>query len=60
MNINELKSKNFSQLVQIGAELDVDDARAMRQDDLVERITTALARHKAFLSQARLMNSPST
>jgi transcription termination factor Rho len=38
MNINELKSKNFSQLVQIGAELDVDDARAMRQDDLVERI----------------------
>jgi len=38
MNINELKSKNFNQLVQIGAELDVDDARAMRQDDLVERI----------------------
>jgi transcription termination factor Rho len=38
MNINELKSKNFSQLVQIGAELDVDDARAIRQDDLVERI----------------------
>jgi len=38
MNINELKSKNFNQLVQIGADLDVDDARAMRQDDLVERI----------------------
>jgi len=38
MNINELKSKNFSQLVQIGADLEVDDARAMRQDDLVERI----------------------
>ena len=38
MNINELKSKNFSQLVQIGADLDVDDARQMRQEDLVERI----------------------
>src|SRR5687768_12145044 len=38
MNINELKSKNFNQLVQIGADLDVDDARQMRQDDLVERI----------------------
>src|SRR4029453_11650579 len=38
MNINELKSKNFNQLVQIGAELDVDDAKQMRQDDLVEHI----------------------
>src|SRR4051794_35707175 len=38
MNINELRSKNFSQLVQIGADLEVDDARQMRQDDLVERI----------------------
>ena len=38
MNINELKSKNFNQLVQIGAELDVDNAKQMRQDDLVERI----------------------
>jgi transcription termination factor Rho len=38
MNINELKSKNFNQLVQIGADLDVDDAKQMRQDDLVERI----------------------
>jgi transcription termination factor Rho len=38
MNINELKSKNFNQLVQIGGELDVDDATQMRKDDLVERI----------------------
>jgi transcription termination factor Rho len=38
VNINELKSKNFNQLVQIGAELGVDGAKQMRQDDLVERI----------------------
>jgi transcription termination factor Rho len=38
MNINELKSKNFSQLVQIGGELGLTDARDMRKDDLVERI----------------------
>jgi transcription termination factor Rho len=38
MNINELKSKNFKQLVEIGGELDVADAKTMRPDDLVERI----------------------
>ena len=38
MNINELKSKNFKQLVEIGGELDVADATTMRPDDLVERI----------------------
>src|SRR6266513_943242 len=38
MNINELQSKNFNQLVQIGGELDVADATKMRKDDLVERI----------------------
>ncbi|HUP83402.1 MAG TPA: Rho termination factor N-terminal domain-containing protein, partial [Candidatus Limnocylindria bacterium] len=38
MNINELKSKNFKQLVEIGGELDVTDAKTMRPDDLVERI----------------------
>jgi transcription termination factor Rho len=38
MNINELRSKNFNQLVQIGADLEVDNAKQMRQDDLVERI----------------------
>ncbi len=38
MNINELKSKNFSQLVEIGGDLDVTNARDMRKDDLVERI----------------------
>ena len=38
MNINELKSKNFNQLVQIGGELDLADAKQMRKDDLVEQI----------------------
>ena len=38
MNINELKSKNFKQLVEIGGELDVADAKGMRPDDLVEHI----------------------
>jgi len=38
MNINELKSKNFNQLVQIGGELEVADATQMRKDDLVEQI----------------------
>jgi transcription termination factor Rho len=38
MNINELKSKNFNQLVEIGGDLDVTNARDMRKDDLVERI----------------------
>jgi len=38
MNINELKSKNFNQLVQIGGELGLADATEMRKDDLVERI----------------------
>jgi transcription termination factor Rho len=38
MNINELKSKNFKQLVEMGGELDVADATQMRPDDLVERI----------------------
>jgi transcription termination factor Rho len=38
MNINELNSKNFNQLVQIGGDLDLADAREMRKDDLVERI----------------------
>jgi transcription termination factor Rho len=38
MNINELKSKNLNQLVQIGGELGVADATGMRKEDLVERI----------------------
>ncbi len=38
MNINELKSKNINQLVQIGGELDLQDARDLRKDELVERI----------------------
>jgi len=38
MNINELKSKNFNQLVQIGGDLDLADAKQMRKDDLVEQI----------------------
>ena len=38
MNINELKSKNLNQLVQIGGELGVADATDMRKEDLVERI----------------------
>src|SRR6186713_3114094 len=38
MNINELQSKNLNQLVQIGTDLEVDNAKAMRQDDLVEQI----------------------
>ena len=38
MNINELQSKNFNQLVQIGGDLDLADANEMRKDDLVERI----------------------
>jgi transcription termination factor Rho len=38
MNINELKSKNFNQLVQIGGDLDVGDVRDMRKEELVERI----------------------
>src|SRR5262245_31314168 len=41
MNINELKSKNFNQLVQIGADLDVDNAKQMRPDDLVEAVLRA-------------------
>ncbi|MDQ3937575.1 MAG: transcription termination factor Rho [Chloroflexota bacterium] len=38
MNINELKSKNFNQLVQIGGDLELADAGDMRKEDLVERI----------------------
>jgi len=38
MNINELKSKNIKELVQIGSDLDVADARSISKDDLVERI----------------------
>jgi len=38
MNINELKSKNMKELVQIGGDLDVADARSINKDDLVERI----------------------
>jgi transcription termination factor Rho len=38
MNINELKTKNFNQLVEIGGTLEVANAREMRRDDLVERI----------------------
>ena len=38
MNINELQSKNIKELVQIGGDLEVVDARDMRKDDLVERI----------------------
>jgi transcription termination factor Rho len=38
MNINELQNKNLRELVQIGGDLDVTDARDMRREDLVERI----------------------
>ncbi len=38
MNINELKTKNLRELVEIGGDLDVGDASAMRRDELVERI----------------------
>jgi transcription termination factor Rho len=38
MNITELKSKNMKELVQIGGDLDVADARSISKDDLVERI----------------------
>src|SRR3990170_2829690 len=41
MNINELKSKNFNQLVQIGGDLDVVDATQMRKDHLVEAVLRA-------------------
>jgi len=44
MNINELHSKNFNQLVQIGGDLDVADAGEMRKDDLVDEIRKANAR----------------
>jgi transcription termination factor Rho len=38
MNITELKSKNLRELVQIGGDLDLTDAREMRQEELIERI----------------------
>ena len=38
MNITELKSKNLRELVQIGGDLDLTDARELRQDELIERI----------------------
>jgi transcription termination factor Rho len=38
MNINELKSKNLKELVAIGGDLDVADARSMGKDALVEQI----------------------
>ncbi len=38
MNINELKTKDLRELVEIGGDLDVDDASEMRRDELVERI----------------------
>jgi transcription termination factor Rho len=38
MNINELKAKNLTELVEIGGDLDVADAEGMRREELVERI----------------------
>ena len=38
MNINELKSKNIRELVQIGSDYEVANARDMGKDALVERI----------------------
>ena len=38
MNINELKDMNIKELVQMGGDLDVLDAREMRREDLVESI----------------------
>ncbi len=38
MNITELKSKNLRELVQIGGDLDLADARELRQEELIERI----------------------
>jgi transcription termination factor Rho len=38
MNINDLNRKNVNELVRIGGELDVADARGMGKEELVERI----------------------
>jgi transcription termination factor Rho len=38
MNISDLNRKNVNELVRIGGELDVADARRMGKDELVERI----------------------
>jgi transcription termination factor Rho len=38
MNVNELKNKNLNQLVEIGGQLDVNDASDLRKDELVDRI----------------------
>ena len=38
MNINELKTKNLTELVEIGGDLEVADAEGMRREELVERI----------------------
>jgi len=38
MNINELKTKNLTELVEIGGDHDVADAEGMRREELVERI----------------------
>jgi len=38
MNIIELKTKNLTELVEIGGDLDVADAEGMRREELVERI----------------------
>ena len=38
MNINELKSKSTQELVRIGGDLEVEGARELGKDILVERI----------------------
>ena len=38
MNINELKSKSTQELVRIGGDLEVEGARDLGKDALVERI----------------------
>ena len=46
MNITELKSMNLRELVQIGGDLDLADARDLRPDDLIEQIGRASCRER--------------
>ena len=57
MNINELKSKNFNQLVQIGAELGLDDARGMRHYEGLEHIKADARRTRYYLLRVSMITS---
>ena len=50
MNVNELKSKNIRELVQIGGDLEVVGADDMGKDALVERIRELGARYSRAVS----------